>query len=646
MSSVDGVFHVIDNRMERVAAPENRVPGAWSLWAGRDGLWLGGNRSGLYEASPAGFHPMDDGAGSDLAYTALLRDAQGTLLLGTSRGLFHLDGKKIVPTQGAIGPSTIHAFAQDGRGRVYAATQDGLWIREEGRWSRAAGPLSGEDVTALWRGAEETLWAGAAGSGLWRLRPGRAFSFATTKVALPRGIFGIMDDRLGYLWLTSAGGIDRVSLAELNAVADGQTMDAEVRHFDRSDGMISSQCSSGEQPTVARTADGRMWFATARGLYVADPGKLSRNPLPPPVEIEEALVDDRPAWTHPLNGAQPSGAVLQARPGASRLEFRFTALSLTAPQRNRFRYQLQGLDRDWTDAGTRRVALYQKAPPGNYVFQVKAANSDGVWNDAGASLAVVVLPQWWQTLWFRLAASSAGALAVAGAYGWRVQTLKTERVAQQEFSRRLIDSQEAERQRIAAELHDSLGQTLLVIKSRALLALREPKIPAKVAAELEELTTMAGGAISEARAIAHNLRPCQLDELGLTRALRGMATNVGRASNLKIETEIDDLDGAFSTSEEINVFRITQELLNNVMKHAQASEAGVTVRRKDNSVYLTVRDNGRGFEAASRQARGFGLRGVAERVRILGGAWSVQSSPGAGAVVELIFPRADKEERA
>jgi signal transduction histidine kinase len=207
-----------------------------------------------------------------------------------------------------------------------------------------------------------------------------------------------------------------------------------------------------------------------------------------------------------------------------------------------------------------------------------------------------------------------------------------------EFSRQLIESQEQERQRIAGELHDGLGQSLLVIKSRALRALQDPDLPEPVRDELDMVTNMAGNAIGEARQIAHNLRPFQLDELGLTRTIRGMITNVSRSAGIPIAHELVDVDGAFARDQEITVYRIIQELLNNVMKHAHASEARVTLERDAAYARLAVHDNGRGFSPEVVGEGGLGMRTISERVRILGGTWSVQAPPGAGTTVLVTLP--------
>jgi ligand-binding sensor domain-containing protein len=276
------------------------------------------------------------------------------------------------------------------------------------------------------------------------------FCFEARRLRLPQNIYGLVEDDSGFLWLTSSEGIFRVSLAQLNAVADGRAEDATVRWFDKSDGMLSAQCTGGQQPVAARSTDGKLWFATTTGLYVVDPAQLPQNDLKPTVIIEEVLVDDRSVWKYPLNSSRMAPATLKVPPNNSRLEIRFTALSLTQPQRNRFRYQLARHNSDWVEANTQRVAYYTRVPHGHYLFKVIACNNDGVWNETGATLAVTVLPHVWQTLWFRGLAVFSFALLLFVGYRWRIRGLERERALQQEFSRGLLESQEQERRRIAA----------------------------------------------------------------------------------------------------------------------------------------------------------------------------------------------------
>jgi signal transduction histidine kinase len=223
-----------------------------------------------------------------------------------------------------------------------------------------------------------------------------------------------------------------------------------------------------------------------------------------------------------------------------------------------------------------------------------------------------------------------------------VQKASRARAAQETFSRRLIESQEGERKRIAAELHDSLGQNLLIIKNWAALGLSRITQDNPAKGQLDEISTAAAQAIDEVRAIAYNLRPYQLDRVGLSSTIEYMVAQVAAASGIRFSLDIAPLDGVFAKGSEISVYRLVQECVNNIIKHSGASEARVVIEREAQTVQITVADNGRGFtpEAATggrgeARRRGFGLTGLAERARLLGGSLLIQSAPGQGTTVKI-----------
>jgi signal transduction histidine kinase len=279
-------------------------------------------------------------------------------------------------------------------------------------------------------------------------------------------------------------------------------------------------------------------------------------------------------------------------------------------------------------------------PPGSYTFSVIADNGEGVWNTEGASLPLVVVPPFWRSTWFvTLTLAAAVGLATLG-YRRRVGGLERARAAQAAFARQLIESQENERQRIAAELHDSLGQNLLIIKSRAVLGSAANQNPDAAREQFEEIAASAVESIEEVRQIAYNLRPYHLDRLGLANSIEDMIERIGASSAIRFETAIAELDGAIPRELEITLYRIVQEGVNNIVKHSQAARAWVAVARDGHDVKVTIRDDGRGFQSGagvglSSPARGFGLTGIAERVRMLGGHHTVSSSPGQGTTIEI-----------
>jgi signal transduction histidine kinase len=278
---------------------------------------------------------------------------------------------------------------------------------------------------------------------------------------------------------------------------------------------------------------------------------------------------------------------------------------------------------------------------------VVAANSDGVWNERGTSLRVVVVPPFYRTWWFLSAASLVVAGLVALFFERRVAHLKRERAAQVAFARQLIGSQEGERKRIAAELHDSIGQSLAIIKNRAALSLSRPADHERAMEQLGEICDAAAHAIEEVREIAYNLRPLQLDQLGLKMSIESLLKKAS-GEGLGVSYDIEGIDGAFAKEQEINLYRIVQEALGNVIKHSEATEARVEIRRAGRAFEVTIRDNGRGFavDGAGLQngRRGFGLHGIEERARMLGGHATVESAPGEGTTVRVrVEPREVKD---
>ncbi len=289
------------------------------------------------------------------------------------------------------------------------------------------------------------------------------------------------------------------------------------------------------------------------------------------------------------------------------------------------------------EAGARRTAYFSNLPPGDYTFKVIADNGDGLWNTEGTSLRVVVLPPFYRTWWFLTLAVLLVGGAVFGVFKYRLRQLEQRQAAQRAFARQLIESQEAERQRIAAELHDSLGQNLLIIKNRALLGQFAAEAEPQFQEQFGQIAASATQSVEEVREIARNLRPYHLDRLGLTEALEDMIEKVAASTAIRLVPELVPLDGLFSKEAAIILYRVVQESLNNIVKHSQASEARISIERQSDSVTITITDNGRGFAPPRAEAKplGFGLAGMAERVRILGGELSINSATGQGTTVTV-----------
>lgn len=389
--------------------------------------------------------------------------------------------------------------------------------------------------------------------------------------------------------------------------------------------------------------EGRLILPTFHGLVAVYPDTSTRDSRLSPVAITSFKVVDTEVN---LDSAVSEHHELQLPYSDNTISFDFALLDYTDPQRNQYAYMLEGIDRDWVQCGALHYARYAKLDPGEYVFRVKGSNHDGVWNEAGTSLAVVIQPAYWQTWWFRLL----GGLVVLGIafalYRRKLTHLQREQRAQQDFSRQQIAFQEAERKRIAAELHDGLGQDLLIAANEIQEGLKETGPSTK---RMQDISSLIAGSLRSAREIASNLHPHQLDRLGLSATIAGLARTLAKSSSIPVECTCAEVDGLLSREAELHLYRIIQEALSNAMRHAAPKHVCVTVERSDGFLRAVISDDGIGFDPAEFAhrtspdttgdiARGFGLASMAERTKIMGGTLSIDSARGSGTSIIIAIP--------
>lgn len=677
-------------RLERVLEPPPLPTYAfvYSALADRqDALWIGLYGNALLRWQAGTVTPLYLGLGDRRIMTphALLEDHAGSLWIGCANGLLRHDSGRMTryTTGDGLSCDAVVALAEGPSGTLFVGTDGGgLSCLRQGRFTTFTerDGLAENNLSSLYADKEGGLWIGTAHRGLCRYKNGR-FAAIGMKDGLPSNTIGtLLEDDEENLWIGTNRGIVRVSRKALDDYADGDRRPLPLRVFGLTDGLKSLGCAGGGQPASCKARDGRLWFATINGAAVVDPRHLPFNPLPPPVVIEEVLLDDRAgglappgATVDPLlqpgsmarggngrasgesgpvaseqgssraTGQAPPARALTVPPRTHRLEFHYTALSLVAPEKVRFRYRLDPFDQDWAEVAGRRVAYYTGLPPGRFRFRVTACNNDGVWNEAGAAIDLVVLPPWWRTWWFRvLTVTAIGGMLVAGV-GLRLHRLRREQAAQESFSRRLIAMQEEERRRLAGELHDGLGQDLLVIASQAQLSLRQADNPPTTTTRLRDIAETARQAVQQARRMAHNLRPGLVEELGFTKAVQATVDKTCQSSGIPIAAHLDAVDGLLPPEFEASLFRIVQECLSNVVCHAEASQASVVLTQETTALRLKVEDAGRGFElerprGGSPAPPGFGLRQIAERARMMGGRMDLHSSPGRGTRLVVTIP--------
>ena len=572
------------------------------------------------------------------------QDRNGALWFATSEGLYQLREGQITSYSQTDGlpADDVRVIHEARNGTFWFGTYQGLAHLQNGKFSilTEKDGLAGNRLRAIHEEADGTFWFGTYDSGLSRYKDGKFTNYNTANGLFNNGVFAIMEDRHGYFWMSSNNGIHRVAKQQLSDFADGKIASITSNGYGKQDGMLNAECNGGRQPAALQMPDGKLWFPTQDGVAVVDPDNVPSNPLPPPVLLENASIDYKNA---------PLADGVRVAPGQNNLEINYTALTFIHPEQVRFKYRLEGQDKVWVDAGTRRTAYFSYLPPGNYTFRVIAANADGVWNETGAALKISVRPPFYRTWWFiLLSLLTLAGLLYAGYRNriWQLLQAHSAREAlsrqlleaQESFSQQLIISQETERQRIAAELHDGLGQNLLIIKNRALLG--GLKDSGETSQQFAEISETASRSIEEVRQIAYNLRPYHLDRLGLTKALNIMVEQMGETSGIDFTADIAPLDKLFTPEQEINIYRVVQECLNNIAKHSGAETACVEIVHAEDTVEILVSDDGNGFTPENIAAKrfkpgGFGLIGLTERVRMLHGTKFIDSTPGRGTKISI-----------
>lgn len=479
------------------------------------------------------------------------------------------------------------------------------------------------------------LWLGTKGGGLNRFdTTSETFSVLTEKDGLPNNvIYGILSDDEGNLWMSTNNGISRFN-----------PRTRAFKNFDKKDGLQDNEFNS---CAFFKSKSGELFFGGINGFNAFYPSDVKDNPNPPQVVLTDFQILNQPVSfktpDSPLKQTITETREITLNYEQRFFSFEFAALDYTEPGKNQYAYQLEGFDPNLVEIGTRRRAFYTNVTPGSYVFRVMAANNDGVWNREGVTIRITVLPPFWQTWWFRtlLVLLTLGLIFLI-VYP-RISKLRYEKEIQEAFAGQLIEEQENDRKRIAAELHDDIGQSLLIIKNRAFLGEKNTEQETPPENKIEqareqfgEISESASEALEQVREIAYYLRPSQLERLGLTSALEEMIERVADSSDIVFDVKLAELDGVFSKQNEINFYRIVQESLNNIIKHSKAKSVEISIENDNGVVKLVIKDDGQGFApeaVGTNKSRGFGLKGMAERARLLGGTYSVKSSSGEGTIV-------------
>jgi len=595
------------------------------LWgAGLHELWRmeGGKRVDV--ARP----PGADGA----TVYAMTMDRSGALWVAFRKvGLQRLvDGAWELPAlKFGVEPAGVVALHADGEGRIwFGHNNNRLSLLEDGKlrsWGAADGLQLGAVRQIVVNGRQ--VLAGGSG-GIAALTAGRIVPILGAGGEDFVGTTGMQLLPDGQLWLNSGMGIFAIPAAELRRALADRTYRVAFERFDHQDGLRGGAPQVSAAPSLVRASDGKLWFTTTEGVFWIDPARIARNPLPPPVEVLSLDVNGR-KWL-PQDG-------LALPPRIDNLRIDYTALSLTMPDRARFRYRLLGIDEDWQPAGARRAAFYNHLPPGQYRFQLTAANSDGLWNEHGTELAFSVAPTLTQTAWFRALAAVLAALVLFLLYRLRLHRMAGR-------IRHRLEERLAERERIARELHDTLLQSVhgLILHFQAVAMRMPPQEPTR--ALMESALQRADEVLVEGRDRVRDLRSAAGDAPALAENLCALAESLAPDGSPAFHVEVEGTAQALHPLVAEEVFAIAREAMVNAVRHAGAREVNVTVSYDSSGFRLQVHDNGMGIERAVVDAGGrsghWGLAGMQERADKIHAKLHLRTREGEGTEWLLTLPAA------
>jgi signal transduction histidine kinase/ligand-binding sensor domain-containing protein len=520
----------------------------------------------------------------------------------------------------------IRRILEDAAGEIWAGDWEGGIVRWNGaRWETARAQSGHRDAVRSMATAENTLWIGTSSGGLLRFKNGE-----TTRVSTEQGLPDNCIQQLlldgEWLWGSTPHRLFRISIKQLNSVMDGKADGIDAIVYGRSDGLPDVSFANWSDPRCWRAANGELWFATANGAIHFQPSQLQETE-PPQVLLEQTLLDGKPILIKALQ---------QLRPGPGRLEFRFTAPCLTAPERIRFRYQLTGVDSDWVEGETGRTATYGSVPAGNHVFRVMASSPEGVWNVQPATIALAVHPFFWQTNWF-LAAVAA---AIAGGAVWifrrttvRRLNFRLERMRQQNALNR-------ERTRIAQDIHDELGANLTSIGLLADMGARHKADPVAVTRELDQISQTARESVVAMDAIVWALNPRNDSLDNFANYIAEFTREFFRPTQLRTRLELPANlpPHPLATETRHQLFLLVKESFNNIVRHAEATEVNLELACDNDHLRLIVADNGRGLSGKTEGEGRDGLANLRERIERLGGTLEIGSNNGQGTRLEFVLP--------
>jgi signal transduction histidine kinase len=632
---VDGGLYLLkDGRAEALNTPLVHKEVIYAIGGGRSEIWIGTQYNGLKRL---GFragrmvgktYTKADGLAEN-SVIAVYQDKNGAVWAGTlTSGISKFKDGEFVnySTADGLASNTVSAILETRDGTMWFATPNGLSAFSRGSWTTYATQdgLPSNGVNCLFEDSTGVLWI-TTSRGLAFFKSGRLQVPRLEPDSLHEQSYGMSEDKQGWLWISTASHVLRVQRQKLSS---GALRPVDVSQYGAADGLANTNVVNGSRSVVA-DSQGRIWFSTSHGLSVVDPSHIMNKSTPALPHVEAILAD---------NDSVTVGELVRVPSSRKRITFIYSGLSLAVPERIRFRYLLDGFDRGWGEPTSAREAVYTNLSPGSYRFRVIASNSYGQWNDSEAAISFQVDPAFWQTWWFRLSCTMAF-LALL----WALYQLRLRQVERQ-FNIRL-DERVSERTRIARDLHDTLLQSFhgLLLRFQTvsnLLPAGDPK------QKLDTAIDQAAEAITEGRDAVQGLRSSTVETNDIASTINTLGQELACGeTNPNVAAFDVALEGTPRNLNPIlrdDIYRIAAEALRNAFRHAQAHRIEVEIRYDEQQLRLRVRDDGKGIDAKHLEDDGraghYGLRGMRERAKLMGGQLAIWTELNSGTELELSVP--------
>jgi signal transduction histidine kinase/streptogramin lyase len=603
-------------------------------------VWFGGRDIGLWRFIPGedgNAHRVPAPASGVNALLPTRSDAVWFATLHGAVGRYRDDRLEPFGEQDQHPLGTVYAMVEDRDGGVWLGGRHGMLARWDGNDFKhfAANEIPGT-IHALIVDSSGLLWIGTSGGLV--LREADRFHRLSTRHGLPDDIiYNLLEDDDGRLWLGTRRGLFHVPRSELVSAARGSLSQVTASRFGPEHGLRGFSPTPNYFPGALKSAAGQLWFASTQGVVAIDPARLPRNLGPPSLLVDEVRCDGAVVAMPRTDGGTTSVLfeTLRFPSGSHRLEVQFAVLSFTMPEGVLVRHRLVGVDRDWVDTGSERTASYTQLAPGAYELHAIARNSAGTWSEDRAVLTFEITPAWWETGTFRIAA----ALLLAAGVAWLARTISQRRLQAKlqrlEYERAL----EQERQRIARDLHDDFGASLTEVGLLADRLVRSA--PSELEGELSGLALRTRHLTAELSSIVWTMsdKNSSLDRLAqfLRTHVERLFRNSGTVCVVRGVETIPAVPLAPGAQHQL--LAVAKEAVNNIRKHARATEVLIQMRHEHGGFEATIRDNGVGFVTGPNVVfEGNGVRNMAARLEEIGGAFAISSEPARGTVVTIRFP--------